>query len=84
MTVRIIKLTLRGCRALPFVGPHPGTAALILLCLLGLLAGGIVGAIAVLGIFGPVYLYGAYDRAKLSEKCERPRKKRYDPIHPPF
>ena len=67
--------TIRGCGNLPHVGEHPGTEMLILFIIMGALAGakgGLTGAIVgalFMGLFLiPVYLYGAYDRANLSDK----------------
>lgn len=41
---------------------HPGTVSLVFLTLLGALAGGITGSLIMLAIFGPLYLYGAWQR----------------------
>lgn len=66
---------IRGCGYLPTCGSHPGTGILIILILCGGLAGadkGICGVFFGAGLmtlcFGPIYLYGAYDRAKYEEK----------------
>lgn len=60
-----------GCGNLPGYGPHPGTAYLVALVLLGGIAGlqrgweaGPIGAGVMLAVFGPMYLYGAFERGK--------------------
>ena len=66
---------IRGCGDLPFVGEHPGTMILFVFILLGALAGRAGGLYGMLGgagimalVFLPIYLWGAYDRAKFSDK----------------
>lgn len=73
----MIRQIIRGCGDLPYVGPHPGTFILAALLLAGALAGakggywGMLGGLAFMGVFMvPIYLYGAYDRAKLSDKLQ--------------
>lgn len=34
------------------------------------LAGALLGGGAMLGVFGPMYLYGAWDRANISDRLE--------------
>jgi len=80
--IRIIKQIIRGCGYLPGVGEHPGTMWLIVFILMGGMAGamnqnynvlnGIVGGSIFMGIFIlPFYLYGAYDRANLSDELSK-------------
>jgi hypothetical protein len=72
--IKIIRQILRGCGNLPCAGEHPGTTMLLGLIIIGLVAGskngfwGVVvgGAVMAIGI-GPIYLFGAYDRANLSD-----------------
>lgn len=69
---------LRGTRTLPHVGNHPGTYCLLWLIGFGVLAGaksgGLAGALAGLAVMslgvGPIYLWGAYDRTRLSDALE--------------
>ena len=83
----LINKIIRGCGNLPHVGPHPGTETLFLFCALGGVDGakfGWVGALfgftATLACFGPIYLWGAYDRAELSDTCEAEKRgERHDP-----
>jgi len=71
---------MRGCKTLPHVGEHPGTAWVLLMILAcglagierggakGFIGGALIGALFML----PLYLYGAYDRAKLSDTRTEP------------
>lgn len=75
---RVIRQCIRGTRDLPGVGSHPGTMWVILFPLGGAVAGlehgitgGIIGVLAFLALFGPLYLYGAYERAELSDRFTR-------------
>jgi hypothetical protein len=75
--MKIIQQTIRGCGTLPHVGDHPGTMMLFVFVLIGALAGSksswtgmIGGSIFMLVIFAPIYLFGAYDRANLSDLIE--------------
>lgn len=43
-------------------GDHPGTMPLIAYCLIGAVSAGWVGFLGMLLIFGPLYIYGAYER----------------------
>jgi hypothetical protein len=68
----------RGCGTLPHCGEHPGTVFIFGFVLAGAAAGakgGILGALcgagAMLAIFGPIYLCGAYERSKTDEKIEK-------------
>jgi len=61
----------RGTGHLPHVGSHPGSLWIVIFAIMGALAGGIVGVAVMVGVFGPVYLWGAYDRANLSDRIER-------------
>lgn len=79
MNNRLIKQIIRGCGDLPHVGTHPGTGICIMLTivtgiaashgesLIGLMAGCVLGA----AVYGPMYLYGAYDRANISDSLSR-------------
>lgn len=72
----VIRQIIRGCGYLPHVGEHPGTGMVIGLSLAtgaaGASGGGLVGFVCGSGagaaVFGPMYLYGAYDRANLSDR----------------
>lgn len=76
---RIIKQCWRGCGWLPHVGAHPGTVIFIGLVLVTGMAGAkgsgsagfAVASLAGLLVYGPMYLYGAYSRAQLSDSLER-------------
>lgn len=71
----VIKQCYRGTHYLPEVGDHPGTTMLIGWIILGLVASinkplefiVVANAINFLFIF-PIYLFGAYDRAVLSDR----------------
>jgi hypothetical protein len=69
--MHILRQTIRGCGALPHLGDHPGTFVLLMLCILGALAGGWIGAGIMALVFGSMYLLGAYDRAEHSDQIER-------------
>lgn len=67
----VLRLVLRGCGYIPGYGRHPGTSFLWMMVGMGALAGlgrglsySIVGALVMLAVFGPMYLCGAYGRAK--------------------
>jgi hypothetical protein len=72
----MLKSVIRGCGTLPYVGEHPGTGMVIGLTLItglagaskGGLAGFFFGAGLALVIYGPMYFYGAYDRARISDR----------------
>ena len=75
-----IKQALRGLGSLPHVGPHPGTGCAIAFSMMPGIAAWPHGFWAVIGgfafgaaIFGPIYAYGSYDRAELSDRLERKR-----------
>lgn len=61
---RVVNQIVRGLRTHPEYGPHPGTPFLMILILLGAMAGQWKGALAMAGVFGPMYLYGAYERGR--------------------
>jgi hypothetical protein len=63
-----MKLILRIRRG---INGHPGNVPLVALILMGAAAGGLGGAAIMTGIFLPIYLLGAYDRARLSDKMAR-------------
>lgn len=83
MTGRILRQTMRGTGTLPHVGNHPGTYYLLLMAGAGAVAGARNGGIAgvfygaafMLAVLGPMYLWGAYDRARLSDAQERRSKR---------
>lgn len=75
--MKTIRMIVRGCGTLPICGPHPGTGFIAMLFIMGLAAGShggwfgsLCGAGAMLAFFGPIYLYGAYERAKHEEQNE--------------
>lgn len=78
---RVLKQCWRGCGWLPHVGDHPGTGMCVGLVLVtglaGAKGGGLVGfcvaATAGALVYVPMYLYGAYSRAQLSDKLENAR-----------
>lgn len=67
---KIIKQTWRGCGYLPHVGHHPGTFIVFVLLVCGGVAGGWVGLSAMSTFVLPIYLWGAFERAKLSDHLE--------------
>ena len=75
---RVIAQCWRGCFWLPHAGNHPGTAVCIgLITITGIAGaqrGGAIGfAVAALFatmIYGPMYFYGAYERARISMALE--------------
>jgi hypothetical protein len=71
----IIKHTIRGCGYLPHCGHHSGTPILIMFILIGAIVGsnggwkGALGGAGVMtAIFGPMYLYGAYETSVFDEE----------------
>ena len=78
--MKVIKQTIRGMGNLPYVGEHPGILPLILLTVLFGCAGGLIGISISLLVFGSMFLYGAYDRAQLSDWIENlPNLQNQDP-----
>jgi len=71
MIVHMYRQVCRGCGTLPHYGDHPGTLVLIVMCFAGLVAGGVAGLIIMLVVFGPVYFWGAYERAEDSDRYAR-------------
>ncbi len=65
-----IKMMVRGMGYLPHVGSHPGTPWLVFFLLIGL-AGSLWGLVFMAAAFGPIYLWGAYDRACLNDRLEK-------------
>jgi hypothetical protein len=63
----MIRQILRGCGSLPYVGSHPGTFWLGAFTVMGFIAGSWRGSGLVLLCLGPLYLYGAYERAIFSD-----------------
>lgn len=78
--MRVLRQIARGGTTLPHVGSHPGTGWLFAFILMGAYAGasnggewwGALGGagITALGMV-PLYLFGAYDRAQLSDRLVR-------------
>ena len=66
MGTTMIKTILRGCGYTPQCGHHPGTLWLVYLTIIGIVAGGWLGGVAMLAMFGPLYLFGAYERGKIT------------------
>lgn len=74
--MKLIRQIKRGCTNLPYVGEHPGKFMMIMFMFMGGMAGGSKGGSA--GMFGgmaivgllmlPLFLWGAYDRANLSDR----------------
>ena len=64
---KVMKATISGIGPVDGYGPHPGLAPLIMIFILGLVAGGLTGGLFMLLIFGPVFLLGAYERGKNSD-----------------
>lgn len=65
---------IRGCKTLPHSGEHPGTIFLLGFVCIGTLAGmhggwiGMgIGGLVMLVVFGPFYLWGAYERSRFEE-----------------
>lgn len=77
--IKIFKQTIRGIGTLPHVGEHPGTGMVIFLILITGLAGAqkggwfgfMVASAFALIVYGPMYLWGAYDRAQTSDRIEK-------------
>lgn len=74
--MKLLKHCIRGCRDLPGYGPHPGTAILFVITLVGGIAGVdkgglngfIFGSLFAFLMTAPLYLHGAYERSKLYER----------------
>lgn len=71
VVMKMLRQIRRGCGTLPHLGPHPGTWILVALVAMGAIAGTWLGAGIMLLLFGPIYLAGAYSRAKDSDCIER-------------
>jgi len=78
--IQAIKQAIRGCGTLPHVGPHPGTFWLVVFVLMGALAGAkggwggaLTGGLVMLSAYGPIFLLGAYERAKDSDSAAMQR-----------
>lgn len=76
--MKVLRQIIRGCGTLPHVGEHPGTLLLFAFFLLGGAAGRnsgavgiVIGASIMVIVFAPIYLWGAYERAKTSDAIER-------------
>lgn len=76
MSMKLLKHCIRGCRDLEGYGPHPGTDMLLIIILIGGLAGvdkgginGFIGgSLFALVMTLPLYLHGAYTRSRLYEQ----------------
>lgn len=76
--MNIIHKTVRGLGTLPHVGRHPGISSLLFWIAIGSCAGGksgelmgVIGGAALMTVgLGPLFLYGAYDRARISDRIE--------------
>ncbi len=77
-----LRQIIRGCGTLPHVGEHPGTLYVVALIGAGAYAGAtrsgsVLGALVGAAIVGvvilPMYLYGAYERARISDRMEARR-----------
>lgn len=66
--MRTLRLICAGVGDLPGWGSHPGTIPLAILSCVGGLGGGWKLALITLGVFSPLYLKGAYDRADEYER----------------
>lgn len=74
--MKIIRQTIRGCTDLPYVGEHPGVFTLVMFILAGAFAGSkggtvlsvISGAALMATFMLPIFLYGAYTGANLSDE----------------
>jgi hypothetical protein len=67
----VLRTIWRGLHYSDKYGSHPGTPWMVLLPFVGFLAGiergwrsGLIGALAMVLIFGPPYLFGAYERGR--------------------
>lgn len=60
----MIRQIWRGMQYSDEYGSHPGTPIVLGAVFLGGLAGGWVGAVMMLVVFGALYLYGAYERGR--------------------
>jgi len=67
----MIKQIWRGMHWMPYVGEHPGNVFLMMFIVMGAAAGGFGGAAVMLVFFGPIYCYGAYDRAQISDRRKK-------------
>lgn len=67
----MIRQIWRGMYWMPYVGEHPGNAGVLIFTMMGAAAGGLIGAAVMLVFFGPMYCYGAYDRAQLSDRMSK-------------
>lgn len=79
--MNIIQHIIRGCGKLEYCGEHPGTEILFVLICMGMIAGakgGLLGCLVGSGlmalVFGPMYLYGAYDRSVEDMKIKAKKK----------
>lgn len=65
-----------GCGTMPHVGAHPGTGPAIFLIAVTAAAGAqgagwrgaVIGGTIALLVYGPMYLAGAYSRARVSDR----------------
>lgn len=69
----VTRQALRGVRSLPHVGAHPGTVPVVAFGVALPLAGGWGGVAMWLLLFVLPYLYGAHERATLSDRLSSSR-----------
>ncbi len=69
--IKVFSRIRRGLGDLPHCGPHPGTEIFFALVLISSIAGGWVGFLVSTVLYGSIYLWGAYERAKDDEYFER-------------
>lgn len=73
-----IQHVIRGCGTVPHCGEHPGTGFIFMMAAMGLAAGAKGGWIGALGGAAimlswslPLYLWGAYNRSRISERMDQ-------------
>lgn len=77
-----LKMALRGTRRLPHVGEHPGTPLMMIMIAIGFLIGLSKGSLSEAMFTAsfmaiwivPLYLYGGYDRARISDRISSAQK----------
>jgi hypothetical protein len=68
----VLRAVIRGCGDVPGYGPHPGAPVLLMLVIMGFVAGlargflgALIGAAVMAVLFGVPFLFGAYDRGRI-------------------
>ena len=81
----IFRQIARGCTDLPYVGDHPGKFNIIMLVFMaGLLGsnhgveGAVIAMVGVIVFLSPLVLWGAYQRAELSDSIVKKHGKNYE------